>query len=205
MLAVAVSDIGALHRKDRSLSACPGLPHSPPSRSAVQFERVCPQCGRESVAPWRRGRFMTLQHSGEFLDLVAEEEAADERQREREREESRKRDHPPGPFSTPTKLLFFSSPPCKKIIPRCRLSEDSLPVKSPSATARPGARVIDLARSAGRGVAHAIFGFRRGSWQIQNTQVCVGCLFLRSPSQVPYRTELILRAPKGRRTRTPHP
>ena len=111
VLAVAVSDIGALHRKDRSLSACPGLPHSPPSRSAVQFERVCPQCGRESVAPWRRGRFTTLQHSGEFLDLVAEEEAAEERQREREREESRKRDHPPGPFSHPTKLRFFSSPP----------------------------------------------------------------------------------------------
>ena len=33
----------------------------------------------------------------------------------------------------------------------------------------------------------------------------VGCLFLRSPSRVPYRTELIPRAPKGRRTRTPHP
>ena len=28
---------------------------------------------------------------------------------------------------------------------------------------------------------------------------------LRSPSRVPYRTELIPRAPKGRRTRTPHP
>ena len=35
--------------------------------------------------------------------------------------------------------------------------------------------------------------------------VCVDCLFLRSPSRVPYRTELIPRAPKGRRTRTPHP
>ncbi len=33
--------------------------------------------------------------------------------------------------------------------------------------------------------------------------VCVGCLFLRSPSRIPYRTELIPRAPKGRRTRTP--
>jgi hypothetical protein len=28
----------------------------------------------------------------------------------------------------------------------------------------------------------------------------VGCLFLRSPSRVPYRTELLPRAPKGRRT-----
>jgi hypothetical protein len=27
-------------------------------------------------------------------------------------------------------------------------------------------------------------------------QVCVGCLFLRSPSRIPYRTELIPRAPK---------
>ena len=27
--------------------------------------------------------------------------------------------------------------------------------------------------------------------------VCVDCLFLRSPSRVPYRTELIPRAPKG--------
>ena len=35
--------------------------------------------------------------------------------------------------------------------------------------------------------------------------VCVDCLFLRSPSRIPYRTELIPRAPKGRRTRTPHP
>jgi hypothetical protein len=35
--------------------------------------------------------------------------------------------------------------------------------------------------------------------------VCVGCLFLRSPSRVPYRTQLLPRAPKGRRTRTPHP
>jgi len=43
--------------------------------------------------------------------------------------------------------------------------------------------------------------------------VCVECLIgkqrnqfsLRSPSRVPYRTELIPRAPKGRRTRTPHP
>jgi len=35
---------------------------------------------------------------------------------------------------------------------------------------------------------------------------CVGCtLSLRSPSRVPYRIELIPRAPKGRRTRTPHP
>jgi hypothetical protein len=60
--------------------------------AGTKFERVCPQCGRESVAPWRRGRFTTLQHSGEFFDLVAEEEAAEERQREREREESRKRE-----------------------------------------------------------------------------------------------------------------
>jgi hypothetical protein len=30
------------------------------------------------------------------------------------------------------------------------------------------------------------------------TPVCVGCLFLRSPSRVPYRTELPPRAPKGR-------
>ena len=36
-------------------------------------------------------------------------------------------------------------------------------------------------------------------------RVCVGCLFLRSPTRIPYRTELIPRAPKGRRTRTPHP
>jgi hypothetical protein len=27
--------------------------------------------------------------------------------------------------------------------------------------------------------------------------VCVGCLFLRSPSRVPYRTELLPRAPNG--------
>jgi hypothetical protein len=27
--------------------------------------------------------------------------------------------------------------------------------------------------------------------------VCVGCLFLRSPSRIPYRTELIPRAPNG--------
>ncbi len=33
----------------------------------------------------------------------------------------------------------------------------------------------------------------------------VDCLFLRSPSRVLYRTELIPRAPKWRRTRTPHP
>jgi len=36
-------------------------------------------------------------------------------------------------------------------------------------------------------------------------RLSVGCLFLRSPSRVPYRTELIPRAPKGRCTRTPHP
>ena len=35
--------------------------------------------------------------------------------------------------------------------------------------------------------------------------LCVECLFLRSPSRVPYRTELIPRAPKGLHTRTPHP
>ena len=35
--------------------------------------------------------------------------------------------------------------------------------------------------------------------------LCVDCLFLRSQSRVPYRTELIPRAPKWRRTRTPHP
>jgi hypothetical protein len=35
--------------------------------------------------------------------------------------------------------------------------------------------------------------------------LCVDCLFLRSPSRVPYRTELIPRAPKWRRTRTPPP
>ena len=35
--------------------------------------------------------------------------------------------------------------------------------------------------------------------------VCVlSVYFLRSPSRVPYRTELLPRAPKGRRTRTPH-
>jgi len=39
----------------------------------------------------------------------------------------------------------------------------------------------------------------------QVDRVCVGCLFLRSPSRIPYRTELIPRAPTGRRTRTPHP
>ena len=36
-------------------------------------------------------------------------------------------------------------------------------------------------------------------------RLSVDCLFLRSPSRVLYRTELIPRAPKGRRTRTPHP
>jgi hypothetical protein len=36
-------------------------------------------------------------------------------------------------------------------------------------------------------------------------EVSVDCLFLRSPSRVLYRTELIPRAPKWRRTRTPHP
>jgi len=40
---------------------------------------------------------------------------------------------------------------------------------------------------------------------VRYMSVCVDCLFLRSPSRVPYRTELIPRAPKGRRTRTPHP
>ena len=39
----------------------------------------------------------------------------------------------------------------------------------------------------------------------QNLRLSVDCLFLRSPSRVLYRTELIPRAPKGRRTRTPHP
>jgi hypothetical protein len=33
---------------------------------------------------------------------------------------------------------------------------------------------------------------------IHDTSLSVGCLFLRSPSRVPYRTELIPRAPKGR-------
>jgi hypothetical protein len=49
--------------------------------------------------------------------------------------------------------------------------------------------------------------------KIELSSVCVECLIgkqrnqfsLRSPSRVPYRTELIPRAPKGRRTRTPHP
>jgi hypothetical protein len=46
--------------------------------------------------------------------------------------------------------------------------------------------------------------FRNSAFQ-SRFGVCVGCLFLRSPSRIPYRTELIPRAPKGRRTRTPHP
>ena len=32
---------------------------------------------------------------------------------------------------------------------------------------------------------------------LPNSSVCFGCLFLRSPSQIPYRTELIPRAPNG--------
>ena len=38
-----------------------------------------------------------------------------------------------------------------------------------------------------------------GATVARNRTVCVGCLFLRTPSRVPYRTELIPRAPKGRR------
>ena len=38
--------------------------------------------------------------------------------------------------------------------------------------------------------------------KVSPQSVCVGCLFLRSPSRVPYRTEPIPRAPKGRHTRT---
>jgi len=41
--------------------------------------------------------------------------------------------------------------------------------------------------------------------QTPNPTLSVDCLFLRSPSRVPYRTELIPRAPKWRCTRTPHP
>jgi hypothetical protein len=73
-------------------TACTCNPWHVSCAAGTQFERVCPQCGRESVAQWKRGRFTTLQHSEECVDLVAEEEAAEERQREREREESRKRE-----------------------------------------------------------------------------------------------------------------
>lgn len=73
-------------------TACTWNPWHVACAAGTQFERVCPQCGQESVAPWKRGKFTTLQQSGECVDLVAEEEAAEERQREREREESRKRE-----------------------------------------------------------------------------------------------------------------
>jgi hypothetical protein len=74
-------------------TACTCNPWHVSCAAGTQFARVCPQCARASVAPWTRGRFVTLQHSEEFcVDLVAEEEAAEERQREREREESRKRE-----------------------------------------------------------------------------------------------------------------
>jgi hypothetical protein len=36
-----------------------------------------------------------------------------------------------------------------------------------------------------------------GRDKVMSAGVCVDCLFLRSPSRVPYRTELIPRAPKG--------
>ena len=73
-------------------TACTWNPWHVACAAGTQFERVCPQCGQESVAPWKRGKFTTLQQSGECVDLVAEEAAAEERQREREREESRKRE-----------------------------------------------------------------------------------------------------------------
>jgi len=41
---------------------------------------------------------------------------------------------------------------------------------------------------------HGVFRFLKKK---KDLGVCVGCLFLRSPSQDPYRTELIPRAPKG--------
>jgi len=72
-------------------TACTWNPWHVACAAGTQFERVCPQCQRESGASWKRGRFTTLQQSGECVDLVAEEEAAEEQQRERELEESRKR------------------------------------------------------------------------------------------------------------------
>lgn len=47
--------------------------------AGTQFQRVFPQCGRESVvASRKRGRFTTLQQSVECVDLVTEDEAAEE-------------------------------------------------------------------------------------------------------------------------------
>ena len=75
-------------------TACTCNPWHVSCAAGTQFARLCPQCARASVAPWTRGRFTTLQlqHNEECVDLVAEEEAAEERQREREREESGKRE-----------------------------------------------------------------------------------------------------------------
>ena len=53
-------------------------------------------------------------------------------------------------------------------------------------------------RTTAGGTAARSQGFR--SWRSflkSFWSVCVGCLFLRSPSRVPYRTELLPRAPNG--------
>ena len=56
----------ALHCK-----ACTCNPWHLACAAGTQFERECPQCGREtSVAPWKRSYFTTLQQSDECVDLV---------------------------------------------------------------------------------------------------------------------------------------
>ena len=59
--------------------------------------------------------------------------------------------------------------------------------------------------SIGNDLFTTVFTAQMGRGKIQwgaFTSVCVECLFLRSPSRVPYRTELLPRAPKGRRTQS---